>query len=76
MGRVEAGTELTASYLGIEDGINREVRRNFLQTHFRYVKSNSKPTSGTSKATQTPLQVRQKQLKTHFRYVKSKYQMC
>jgi hypothetical protein len=36
---VEAGTELTASYLGIEDGLNREVRRNFLKTHFRYVKS-------------------------------------
>ncbi len=36
--RAEPGTELTASYLGIEDGLNREVRRNFLKTHFRYVK--------------------------------------
>jgi hypothetical protein len=32
---VEAGTELTASYLDIGDGLNREVRRRFLRTHFR-----------------------------------------
>jgi hypothetical protein len=32
---VEAGAELTASYLDIQDGLNREIRRRFLSTHFK-----------------------------------------